>query len=86
MQRSFLGSIKRLGLNLGDETQLDILQKSSSKNNMDVTDWLLWFLECFQRAILNSEKIIMFEEIYNSKLASQASNNMTSENSIIKLN
>lgn len=36
-----------------------ILEKSSSKtNHIDVTDWLLWFLGCYQRAIERSDKII----------------------------
>ncbi len=36
----------------------DILEKCSKASNTDVTKWLAWFLECFQRAIQRSDKII----------------------------
>lgn len=36
----------------------DILEKCSKSNSADVTKWLAWFLECFQRAIQRSDKII----------------------------
>ena len=35
-----------------------ILEKSSKKDNLDITDWLAWFLGCYQRAIGRSDKII----------------------------
>lgn len=36
----------------------DILEKCTKSDNVDVTDWLVWFLECFERAIQRSDKII----------------------------
>lgn len=36
----------------------DILEKASMGNDTDVTKWLIWFLECFERAIQRSDKII----------------------------
>lgn len=35
-----------------------ILEKSSKVAGTDITDWLAWFLGCYQRAINDSEKII----------------------------
>lgn len=36
----------------------DILESCSKSNTTDVTKWLVWFLECFKRAIQRSDKII----------------------------
>lgn len=36
----------------------DILEKCSKSDNMNVTKWLIWFLECFERAVKRSDKII----------------------------
>ena len=36
----------------------NILEKCSKANNTDLTKWLVWFLECFKRAIRRSDKII----------------------------
>jgi len=36
----------------------DILEKCSKGDSTDVTKWLVWFLECFERAIQRSDKII----------------------------
>jgi len=36
----------------------NVLEKCSKMNNTNVTKWLIWFLECFQRAIQRSDKII----------------------------
>jgi Fic family protein len=36
----------------------DILEKCSKSDRVDVTQWLVWFLECFERAIQRSDKII----------------------------
>lgn len=36
----------------------DILEKCSKSDSTDVTKWLVWFLECFERAIQRSDKII----------------------------
>jgi Fic family protein len=36
----------------------DILEKCSKSDSVDVTKWLVWFLECFERAIRKSDKII----------------------------
>jgi len=36
----------------------DILEKCTKSDNVDVTEWLVWFLECFERAIQRSDKII----------------------------
>jgi Fic family protein len=36
----------------------DVLEKCSKQNSMDLTDWLLWFLESYQKAIKRSELII----------------------------
>lgn len=35
-----------------------ILEKCSKSDSTDMTTWLVWFLECFQRAIQRSDKII----------------------------
>jgi Fic family protein len=35
----------------------DILEKTQ-KGNLDITKWLLWFLECLEKGIINSDKII----------------------------
>jgi Fic family protein len=35
-----------------------ILEKSSKAAGVDITDWLNWFLGCYQRAIQRSDKII----------------------------
>ncbi|MFH0985557.1 MAG: Fic family protein, partial [Candidatus Omnitrophota bacterium] len=35
-----------------------ILEKNSKGSSLDLTDWLLWFLGCYQRAIQKSEKIM----------------------------
>lgn len=36
----------------------DILEKCSKSVSTDLTKWLVWFLECFQRAIQRTDKII----------------------------
>lgn len=36
----------------------DILEKCSKASSVNVTKWLVWFLECFERAIQRSDKII----------------------------
>ena len=36
----------------------DILEKCTKGDNVNVTKWLVWFLECFERAIQRSDKII----------------------------
>ncbi len=36
----------------------NILEKTSKTNSTDITKWLTWFLESFQRAIKRSDKII----------------------------
>src|SRR3989338_2119822 len=36
----------------------DILEKCSKASSVNVTKWLVWFLECFERAIQRSYKII----------------------------
>ncbi len=36
----------------------DILEKIQ-KGTLDITEWLLWFLKCYVRAIMDSEKIIL---------------------------
>lgn len=36
----------------------DILEKCTKSGSVNVTKWLVWFLECFQRAIQRSDKII----------------------------
>ena len=36
----------------------DILEKCTKSDNVNVTKWLVWFLECFERAIQRSDKII----------------------------
>ena len=35
-----------------------VLEKSSKTSSVDVTEWLAWFLGCYQRAIQRSDKII----------------------------
>jgi Fic family protein len=35
-----------------------LLEKSSKSDSLDLTDWLVWFLGCYQRAIQKSDKII----------------------------
>lgn len=40
------------------DSYYDILEKCSKTANTDITKWLVWFLECFQRAIQKSDKII----------------------------
>jgi Fic family protein len=49
----------------------EVLEKCQ-KGNLNITDWLLWFLECFQRTIVRSNKLIgkvlqkaSFWEIHN---------------------
>lgn len=32
--------------------------ESTQKGGLDITDWLIWFLQCTERAITNAEKII----------------------------
>ncbi len=36
----------------------DVLEKCSKTDNADVTKWLIWFLECYRRAVQRSDKII----------------------------
>ncbi|MFA5363231.1 MAG: Fic family protein [Candidatus Omnitrophota bacterium] len=36
----------------------DILEKCTKSDSADVTEWLVWFLECFERAVQRSDKII----------------------------
>jgi len=36
----------------------DILEKCTKSDSVDVTKWLVWFLECFERAVQRSDKII----------------------------
>ena len=36
----------------------DILEKCTKGDDMNVTKWLVWFLECFERAIQRSDKLI----------------------------
>lgn len=36
----------------------DILEKCSKGSDTDVTNWLVWFLECYRRAVQRSDKII----------------------------
>ncbi len=40
------------------DSYYDILEKCSKTANTDVTRWLVWFLECFQRAIKRSDKLV----------------------------
>lgn len=40
------------------ESYYRILETSSKGPGTDITDWLAWFLECYKRAIEDSEKII----------------------------
>lgn len=40
------------------EAYYSVLEKSSKINHVDVTEWLLWFLACYQRAIERSDKLI----------------------------
>lgn len=35
-----------------------VLEQSSKTDSVDVTGWLVWFLDCYQRAIQRSDKII----------------------------
>jgi Fic family protein len=35
-----------------------VLEKCSKRPNTDLTEWLVWFLGCYQRAIQRSDKII----------------------------
>jgi len=35
-----------------------ILEKCSKNSGMDVTAWLAWFLECYERAVKRSEKLL----------------------------
>lgn len=35
----------------------DVLE-SSQKGGLDITDWLIWFLQCTERAIINAENIV----------------------------
>ncbi|MEN8834788.1 MAG: S41 family peptidase [Polaribacter sp.] len=75
--------IDLLGINLRENLgNLGVLGEPSEP----LLERTLTYIITGAKGKLNSEKIIMFEEIYNSKLASPASNNMISENSIIKLN
>ena len=36
----------------------DVLEECSKSNSTDLTKWLVWFLECFERAIERSDKTI----------------------------
>ena len=36
----------------------DILEKCSKAGSTDITDWLIWFLGCYRRAVKKSDKII----------------------------
>jgi Fic family protein len=36
----------------------DILERCSKSGSADVTKWLVWFVECYQRAVQKSDKII----------------------------
>jgi len=36
----------------------DILEKCSKSGSADLTKWLVWFLECFRRAVQRSDKVI----------------------------
>jgi len=40
------------------EAYYHILEKSSKTDSVDITDWMTWFLGCYQRAIERSDKII----------------------------
>ena len=40
------------------EEYYHILEKSSTSGNLDITDWLAWFLRCYQRAVERSDKIV----------------------------
>lgn len=40
------------------KTYYDILEKCTNSDNRDVTKWLVWFLECFERAVQKSGLII----------------------------
>jgi len=42
-----------------------ILEKTQ-KGNLDITDWLMWFLNCFQKAVLNTDRILN-KVIFKSK-------------------
>jgi Fic family protein len=35
-----------------------ILEKCSKNDSVDITDWLVWFLECYRHAVQKSDKII----------------------------
>lgn len=54
----------------------DILE-SSQKSGPDITDWLIWFLQCTERAINNAEKII-------SKVMAKSS--FWKKNSVVEMN
>jgi len=36
----------------------DILEKCSKREDTDVTEWLIWYLKCFMKAVMKSDKII----------------------------
>jgi Fic family protein len=40
------------------EGYYDILERCTKGDSVNVTKWLVWFLECFERAIQRSDKII----------------------------
>src|SRR3989338_6744427 len=40
------------------EAYYSILEKSSKSGSLDITDWLAWFLGCYQRTIERSDQIV----------------------------
>lgn len=44
------------------ESYYKILEESQ-KGDLDITEWLIWFIDCFSKALVNSEKLL--ENIFN---------------------
>ncbi len=51
--------------------------ENTQKGNLDITDWLLWFLNCFQKAVLNTDHTlnkIVFKSKFWEKVSEFALN------------
>lgn len=43
---------------MAERNQYHSILESSQKGGLEITDWLIWFLQCTERSIVNAEKIV----------------------------
>lgn len=59
--------------------------ESTQKGNLDITDWLLWFLSCFQKAVLNTDQTLN-KIVFKSKFWEKVNEFVLNERQKLMLN